>query len=308
MSEVKKKTEETAIVRITRELPAQSISDIASIGEMIARSGMYGVNNPAAGFVVAATCHQEGITLFDYYRTYHTIECKPSMKYDAMLARFRALGGSHRIIERTSDRAIIELNIGTETYTESLSWDEAKKEPYPYKTDGKTLKKNWATPRARRQMLWARVVSEAIRTLRPEIVAGIYTPEETQDFIDVTPEPTEPRRATSSKATEIMNAIESQPETTVIDVTPESISDAAEPDAPCEIPPFPGDDESTAAEEIDYTVCPIPGKKFGVKWTEFSIDHLGTAMNAKHPAMMPGHYQAVARAANEVNRGKQKNQ
>ena len=33
-------------------------------------------------------------------------------------------------------------------------------------------------------MLWARVISEAVRTLAPEIVAGTYTPEETRDFAD----------------------------------------------------------------------------------------------------------------------------
>src|SRR5207253_3013162 len=40
-----------------------------------------------------------------------------------------------------------------------------------------------------RQMLTARVISEGIRTVLPGVVAGVYTPEENQDFA---PEPTRP--------------------------------------------------------------------------------------------------------------------
>lgn len=307
MSDLKKKQDEstTAIVRVTRELPINSVADLEKIGALVAQSGA-GVPNAAAGFMVAATCHQSGITLFDYLRTYHTIQNRPTMRADAMLAEFRKRGGRYRIVEISDSRAAIHVEFEGEKYDFEFTMQEAEHAGYPFRNgrDG-SLKDNWRSSPS--DMLWARLTSKTVRRLCPEIVAGIYTPEETQDFIDITPEPTttEPKRATSAKAAEIMNAIESQRESTVIDVTPESISDAAEPDAPCEIPPFPGDDESTAADEIDYTVCPIPGKKFGVKWTEFSIDHLGTAMNAKHPAMMPGHYQAVSQAANEVSkRGK----
>ena len=37
-------------------------------------------------------------------------------------------------------------------------------------------------------MLWARVISEAVRTVAPEIVAGTYTPEETHDFAEEAPQ------------------------------------------------------------------------------------------------------------------------
>jgi hypothetical protein len=42
------------------------------------------------------------------------------------------------------------------------------------------LKVNWQ--RFPRQMLTARCISEAVRLLAPQIVSGIYTPEEVQDF------------------------------------------------------------------------------------------------------------------------------
>ncbi len=42
------------------------------------------------------------------------------------------------------------------------------------------LKYNWRT--APKQMLTARNVSEAVRLLAPQIISGIYTPEEVSDF------------------------------------------------------------------------------------------------------------------------------
>jgi hypothetical protein len=60
---------------------------------------------------------------------------------------------------------------------------------------GFTKKENWRNyPRA---MLRARCISEGIRTVFPACVAGVYTPEEVQDFsppkgakvVDVMPEP-----------------------------------------------------------------------------------------------------------------------
>lgn len=38
--------------------------------------------------------------------------------------------------------------------------------------------------RARMQMLWARCVSDGVRTVAPQCCCGIYTPEETDDFAD----------------------------------------------------------------------------------------------------------------------------
>lgn len=152
------------------------------LGTELAKSRMFGCENESQGRVLAMACLAEGTSPIHIARTHHIIQGNLSMRADAMLAEFNALGGKHKIVERTSDRAEVELSIGDETYTESLAWNEAQLEPYPFEKDGTTPKKNWRTPRARRQMLWARVISEAVRTLRPGIVAGVYTPEEIDGF------------------------------------------------------------------------------------------------------------------------------
>lgn len=152
-------------------------------GSEIAKSKMFGCQNESQGRVLAMACLAEGKNPIAIARTHHIIDGNLSMRADAMLAEFNAIGGKHEIVSRTTDLATVTLSIDGETYTESLSWEEAQQEPYPFKSDGE-LKKNWATPRARRQMLWARVISEGVRTLRPGIVAGCYAPEEIQDFSD----------------------------------------------------------------------------------------------------------------------------
>jgi hypothetical protein len=156
---------------------------VREFGTEIALSKMFGCATEAQGKVLAMACICEGINPIELTRKYHIIQNKLSMRADAMLAELRARGGKHKVIERTSDKASVEIAYDGQTYTETLTWEDAKNEPYVLAKEG-GLKDNWATPRARRQMLWARVISEAVRTLAPEIVAGTYTPEETSDFVE----------------------------------------------------------------------------------------------------------------------------
>jgi hypothetical protein len=131
---------------------------------------------------------------------YHIIHGRLSMRADAMLADFRTkCGGAHYVIERTPDVAEIELvmKIGQQSQIQRfrLTWEEARHEPFVYVGKEASiieriqkgawkdlmLKPKYATPRSRCQMLWARVVSDGVRAMAPEVVAGYYTPEEIDD-------------------------------------------------------------------------------------------------------------------------------
>lgn len=158
------------------------ISGAKSYGKDIALSRLCNCENEAQGVVLAMECFARGVTALQLAEDYHIIDGKLSMRADAMLAAFNERGGKHRIVSRTADCAEIELTLDGQTISEKLTWAEAQQEPHPFKKDGKTLKTNWATPRARRQMLWARVVSEGVRTLCPGVNRGRYTPEESDDF------------------------------------------------------------------------------------------------------------------------------
>lgn len=167
------------------------IQAAAEMGRAMSASGMFGLKNPEAGMVVALTCLCEGITPIDFGRTYHLIMGRPSMRSDAMLAEFRKAGGTHKILSRTPELCSVELTYKGQTVEFSLSWAECEKEDFSRARNERTgeilwdtPKDNYAYPRKRMQMMWARVISDGVRTLTPEIVAGVYTPEETEDFLE----------------------------------------------------------------------------------------------------------------------------
>jgi hypothetical protein len=156
------------------------IEAIDRLGEFFAKSGMFGCDKIEQGKVLAMACLTERQSPFQILNTYHLIQGRLSMRADAMLARFRGAGGTYVVKDRTADKAAITLNRNSQSLTFSLTWAEAQQERFPYTKDGK-LKDNWSTPRSRMQMMWARVVSDGVRTLAPEINCGIYTPEEAAD-------------------------------------------------------------------------------------------------------------------------------
>lgn len=164
--------------RMTNPLDA-----VKMMGEFIAKSGMFGCEKIEQGQVIAMTCLTENISPLKFKQTYHLIDGNPSMRADAMLAKFRGLGGRHKVISRTAEKAEIELTFEKQVEKFSFNWADAQKETFPFAKDGKP-KKNWATPYARTQVMWARVCSEGVRTMAPEVVAGIYTPEEMEDRLE----------------------------------------------------------------------------------------------------------------------------
>ncbi|MDH3279511.1 MAG: hypothetical protein OEQ39_02865 [Gammaproteobacteria bacterium] len=163
-------------------LPAlKGIDDITKLGEIFERSGMFGCSQAGQGTILVMSCLQSGLTPMQFIERYHLIDGRPSMRSDAMLARLLELGGSYSVIERTPEVAGIIVQYKDATYESTLTWDEARLEPFTKDHNGK-IKRNWATPRARMQMLWARVVSDAVRTVCPLVCSGTYTPEETMDL------------------------------------------------------------------------------------------------------------------------------
>lgn len=165
-------------------LPVQHMSDLEAIGNAIAQSGMFGVKNAASGLVVAATCHQQGITLLEFQRTYHIVEGRPSMRADAMLAEFRKLGGKVKIVENSVTRAAADFTFEGHTYPLEYTIEDAKRTGDALKGDG-SIKQMWQ--KRADDMLWARLVSRSVRKLAPEICSGLYTPEEVADFDDRRP-------------------------------------------------------------------------------------------------------------------------
>ncbi len=163
---------------------ADPITAIKVLGESITKSGLFKAQNIPQGEVFAMECLARRTPPLSLQEEYHVIPGVGVVrKYDFMLARFNAMGGKHKVVKRTEDEAAIELTFEGQTLVERLTWEEAQKEKWPW-TKEKKLKDNWATPRARRQMLWARVVTEGLRCLCPQSTGGYYSPEEFDQIVD----------------------------------------------------------------------------------------------------------------------------
>jgi hypothetical protein len=172
-------SETTALAIRGMTMPVKGMSDLMDAGKLIARSGLCGAKDEASGFIIALTCYQEGIPILDFPKTYHIINGRLAMRADAMLARFRIKGGRYKIIEHSVTRAEILVTWEGTTIPFSYSIEDGRRTGDALAPSGK-LKDNWE--KRPESMLWARCVSNMVRMLCPEVVAGVYTPEEIMDI------------------------------------------------------------------------------------------------------------------------------
>lgn len=190
MSPPDEKTTALAVPRATF-----GISEIRAMAEAVARGGLFlGVKSPEAAATLMWLCQAEGLHPIVALRRYHIIDGKPSMRADAMLADFQRAGG--RVTWLRSDEQTCEAEFRPPNADAGLKVSWTMADAKRADLDGKP---NWK--KYPRQMLRARTISEGIRAVIPEIVAGVYTPEEVQDFDDGEPgkvEYTPPARAEAS--------------------------------------------------------------------------------------------------------------
>jgi hypothetical protein len=158
---------------------AEPSLNIMTIGKAFAESGMFGCKTVAQGIVLALHCHYEQISPVRVLQTYHLIEGHLTMRADAMLAAFRKAGGEFTWIKDGKDgqSAAIRLKFAGNEYVSEFTFADAEKALLVKKDKPNS---NWMKTPA--NMLRARAVSDGVRMLAPEVVCGIYTPEEMGDY------------------------------------------------------------------------------------------------------------------------------
>jgi hypothetical protein len=160
------------------------ISATEKLGEMIAFSGLFGCTKKEQGQVLALQCIVEGKPPLELQKTYHMIDGKLSMKSDAMLAKYQMSGGRVKWVTRTPEKVVAVFSHRDQDIEIAYTMAELVESGVATGKDGK-LKENYR--KFPRQMLTARCISEGVRLLAPEIVFGIYTPEEVSDFAESGP-------------------------------------------------------------------------------------------------------------------------
>jgi hypothetical protein len=149
------------------------VDQVERMALAVAKSGLFGVKTPDQAMALMLIAQAEGLHPAIAATHYHVINGRPTLKADAMMARFQTAGGSVRWGEYTDKRVV-----GTFSHPQGgsveIEWtlDMAI-------TAGLTKNPTWKS--YPRQMLRARCISEGIRTVYPGVTVGTYTPEEAED-------------------------------------------------------------------------------------------------------------------------------
>ena len=178
----------TPIVTRPHELVAEGVYDrisdpmsaIKTLGRSIFLSGIFGLDKPEQGEILAMQCMVEKKSPLELARTYHFIQGQLAIRADALLAKFHQAGGSVDWTERTDEKVRATFRKGTASADIVADMKEYVGNGTALGKD-KQLKDNWK--KWPRRMLTARAISEGVRLIAPECCFGTYTVEE----LDATP-------------------------------------------------------------------------------------------------------------------------
>lgn len=153
------------------------MADLERMAVAVAHSGMFAVKTKEQAFSLMLLAQADGIHPMLALRRYHVMhDGRTSMRADAMLADFRKLGGRVKWLTNPGDptEQVGEWSLDGNTTKIGYTFKEAQDAGYVRPNSG------WFKDRA--AMLRARAISRAVRMLAPEVVAGMYTPEEMEDI------------------------------------------------------------------------------------------------------------------------------
>jgi len=160
-----------------------TMPDMERAAGFIAKSGLFGVKTIDQAMALMLVAQAEGRNPYEAARDYHIIQNRPSLKADAVLARFQQAGGTVEWVAYTDSKVIGKFT-HAQGGTVTIDWTIDKASKIVQQTrDGLqalTDKDNWKNyPRA---MLRARCISEGVRTVFPGVCSGTYTKEEIEDM------------------------------------------------------------------------------------------------------------------------------
>ena len=159
---------------------ALHVSGVLVASRLLPRS----IQTPEAAFAVIATGRELGLSAMQALRAIHIVEGKPTLSADLMVALVKRSPecSFFRLVESTAERATYETLRRGEPSPTRLGYtiEEAK-------ASGAATKDNWRKYPA--AMLRARAASSLARAVYPDLVLGVYDPDELDGVRDVTPLP-----------------------------------------------------------------------------------------------------------------------
>lgn len=155
------------------------LAAIKTLGGAIFKSGIFGLDKPEQGEILALQCLAERKSPLELARTYHFIQGQLAIRSDALLAKFHQAGGTVEWTNRSDLCVVATFRKGKGEAVITASMKEYIENGTATKADGKTIKDNWK--KWPRRMLTARAVSEGVRLIAPECCFGVYVAEEIMD-------------------------------------------------------------------------------------------------------------------------------
>lgn len=156
-----------------RQTHSYTYEQIRDMAISFASSNMFGVKTPEQALSLLMMAEAEGMHPARALQEYHIISGKPTLKSEAMLARFQQAGGRIKWVEHTNERVCAIFTHDSSGDLE-IEWDMVRA--------GEAGIKSAMFKKYPRQMLRARVISEGVRASYPACIVGFYTPEEVQEF------------------------------------------------------------------------------------------------------------------------------
>jgi hypothetical protein len=151
----------------------RSFDEIMRMAETIAKSRLFGVTQVDQVVALMLMAEAEGRHVASAMQDYSVIQGKPSLKAEAMLARFQQAGGRVKWTCLTDER-VSAIFSHAQCDPVEIDWDMARAK------QAQLANPMWK--KYPRQMLRARVISEGVRTAYPGALGGMYAPEEVIDF------------------------------------------------------------------------------------------------------------------------------
>lgn len=157
----------------------RSFDEIMRMAETIAKSRLFGVTQVDQVVALMLMAEAEGRHVASAMQDYSVIQGKPSLKAEAMLARFQQAGGKVKWTELSDTRCAAVFS-HSQCEPVEIDWDMQRARQAGL--GGKDMWKKFP-----RQMLRARVISEGVRTAYPGALGGMFAAEEVMDFEPAAP-------------------------------------------------------------------------------------------------------------------------
>lgn len=159
-----------------RALEPRDTSGAYGLAKVVVNSRMFsGYGTPEAAMLVIMAGREFGLGAMASLRSFHVVEGKPTMSAQAMMARCLEHPSCKlfRVVRSkcTHEVAVVEVQRRDWSEPEVYTWtiDDAKRA-------GLAGRQNWS--KYPRDMLINRCIAEAARFTWPEVVAGVYSPED----------------------------------------------------------------------------------------------------------------------------------